>query len=125
MAEAPIADTWSCTQDKVMITTISHLWTIEGFSRRGENVGDSLESSLFGKPLEQKWSLKVYPKRQETASDDYIAIYLRPGIHTGVLRAEFKISILNAQRQETNIIKEKEAFPEWCGNGWGLDKYIR
>ncbi|KAI6206609.1 Protein roadkill [Aphelenchoides besseyi] len=121
-----IADNWCQTQMNVI--KFNYMWTINNFSYCHEEMGEVLKSSTFGANNNDKlrWCLRINPKGLDDESKDYLSLYLllvqsnKPDV-----RAKFKFSILNADREESKAMESQRAYRFVQGKDWGFKKFIR
>lgn len=108
----PIAENWCFTQVKVV--KFSYMWTINNFSFCREEMGEVLKSSTFsaGSPNDKlKWCLRINPKGLDEESKDYLSLYLLlMQCNKNEVRAKFKFSILNANKEETKAMESQRAY---------------
>lgn len=122
----PVAENWCYTQVKVV--KFSYMWTINNFSYCREEMGETLKSSMFsaGENDKMKWCLRVNPKGLDEESKDYLSLYLLLlACNKSEVRAKFKFSILNANREETKAMESQRAYRFVQGKDWGFKKFIR
>jgi len=122
----PVAENWCYTQVKVV--KFSYMWTISNFSFCREEMGEVLKSSTFsaGQNDKLKWCLRVNPKGLDDESKDYLSLYLLlVSCNKSEVRAKFKFSILNAEREETKAMESQRAYRFVQGKDWGFKKFIR
>ena len=105
----PVAESWCYTHLRVF--KFSYMWTIDNFSFCKEDIGEVLKSSPFSSGPDDsfKWCLRVNPRGLDDESRDYISLYLvlvcGPKNHFEV-RAKFKFSILNKNKEERKAMGE-------------------
>ncbi|CAB3980620.1 roadkill isoform X3 [Paramuricea clavata] len=93
-----------------------------------EEMGETLKSSMFsaGESDKMKWCLRVNPKGLDEESKDYLSLYLLLlATNKNEVRAKFKFSILNANREETKAMESQRAYRFVQGKDWGFKKFIR
>lgn len=125
-SSSPAVENWCFTQLKV--SKFSFMWTINNFSFCREEMGEVLKSSVFsaGTNDKLKWCLRINPKGLDEESKDYISLYLLlMASNKSEVRAKFKFSILNAQREETKAMESQRAYRFVQGKDWGFKKFIR
>ncbi|XP_032222942.1 speckle-type POZ protein [Nematostella vectensis] len=126
MSSTPVAENWCYTQIKVI--KFSYMWTINNFSFCREEMGETLKSSTFsaGANDKMKWCLRVNPRGLDEESKDYLSLYLLLLLcNKSEVRAKFKFSILNANREETKAMESQRAYRFVQGKDWGFKKFIR
>lgn len=126
---------WCCTT--LNVTKFSYIWTISNFSYCREEMGEVLTSTNFSgsKDSDLKWCLKVNPRGLDDESKDYLSVFLTleteqptensENIETPEVRAKFKFSILNREREETKAMESQKAYKFVEGKDWGFKKFIR
>lgn len=110
------------------VIKFSYLWTINNFSYCHEELGEVLKSSTFsfGPNDKMRWCLRINPKGLDEESKEYLSLYLllvqsnRPDV-----RAKFKFSILNADREESKAMESQRAYKFVQSKDWGFKKFIR
>ncbi|XP_071580452.1 speckle-type POZ protein-like [Temnothorax nylanderi] len=115
----------NCQMKKILFE-----WTIENFSVCCE-LKRILKSSTFPEGANQnvKWCLKMYLKGEDSGVDeeskDYLSLFLIlvSCRESQAVKAKCKFSILNAKKEETNIMKTINQFI--CGGDWGYKKFVR
>ncbi|CAD5214576.1 unnamed protein product [Bursaphelenchus okinawaensis] len=120
------ADNWCCTQ--VNVIKFSYLWTINNFSYCHEELGEVLKSSTFGSSHNDKmrWCLRINPKGLDEESKDFLSLYLLlVQSDKSDVRAKFKFSILNADREESKAMESQRAYKFVQSKDWGFKKFIR
>lgn len=125
-SSSPVAENWCYTQIKVI--KFSYMWTINNFSFCREEMGETLKSSTFsaGANDKMKWCLRVNPRGLDEESKDYLSLYLLLlACNKSEVRAKFKFSILNANREETKAMESQRAYRFVQGKDWGFKKFIR
>ncbi|KAF8784293.1 Protein roadkill like protein [Argiope bruennichi] len=91
-------------------------------------MGEVLKSSTFsaGPNDKLKWCLRVNPKGLDEESKEYLSLYLLLVFcNKSEVRAKFKFSILNEQREETKAMESQRAYKFAQGKDWGFKKFIR
>jgi len=130
---------WCCTT--LNVTKFSYIWAISNFSYCREEMGEVLKSTNFSgsKNNDLKWCLKVNPRGLDDESKDYLSVFLtleteQPtentdnsdnATETPEVRAKFKFSILNSEREETKAMESQKAYKFVEGKDWGFKKFIR
>lgn len=123
---APMAENWCYTQVKVV--KFSYIWTINNFSFCREEMGEVIKSSTFSAGVNDKlkWCLRVNPKGLDDESKDYLSLYLLlVACNKTEVRAKFKFSILNSNREETKAMESQRSYRFVQGKDWGFKKFIR
>ncbi|XP_055926961.1 speckle-type POZ protein B-like isoform X2 [Argiope bruennichi] len=117
-----------CWCNMVKVIKFSYTWTINNFSYSREDMGEVLKSSTFsaGPNDKLKWCLRVNPKGLDEESKEYLSLYLLLVFcNKSEVRAKFKFSILNEQREETKAMESQRAYKFAQGKDWGFKKFIR
>ncbi|XP_035210580.1 speckle-type POZ protein B-like isoform X2 [Stegodyphus dumicola] len=121
-----MAESWCYTQFRIV--KFSYTWTISNFSFCREEMGEGIRSSIFsaGASDKLKWCMRVNPKGLDEESKDYVSLYLLlVTSHKSEIRASFKFSILNAQKEETKAMESQRDYIFVQGKDWGFKKFIR
>lgn len=119
--------TGSFGHTNVTMTTFSHAWTINDFSFCLEGISE-LKSAIFPALAsdQPEWRLTVRPSGVDSESNDYVSISLElVSSIKPVRRAKFKLSLLNAKREETDVLWFSPTVSFIEGNNWGFKNFIR
>ncbi|KAH7981747.1 hypothetical protein HPB52_000993 [Rhipicephalus sanguineus] len=121
-----LAENWCYTSAKV--TKFSNIWTTVHFSFYRGDTGRALSSSAFSSEAmdEVKWRLKVSPSGLDEESKDHISLYLLlESSHKSELRAEFRFSVIDINREERGAVESHRAFRVVPGKDWGFKDFVR
>lgn len=96
----PVVKYWCHTQ--VNVIKFNYTWTINNFSFCKEKA-EITSSTFSGANDKSKWCLKVI---QDEKSKEYLSLHIL--CNQFKVKAKFKISILNAKREETKAMGKSE-----------------
>ena len=94
-------------------------WTIEGFKRREEKTGESIQSNTFkicdpeGKLT--SWCLKLYPRGENTNNQNHVALYLfLCDDDDSKMKIDFELFLLDvkSKRKKVLTVKSREFSKE-------------
>ncbi|KAL1440851.1 hypothetical protein MTO96_009149 [Rhipicephalus appendiculatus] len=120
-----VAENWCCTSAKVI--DFSYIWTIDHFSFYRGGTGEVMKSSIFSSRTMDtvKWRLKFSPNGLDEESKDYVSLYLLlESSNKSELRAKFKFSILDINREERETVESHQAFRFVPGKDWGFKDFV-
>jgi speckle-type POZ protein len=110
------------------MSTSRFIWSLVPFSQCQVEVGFTVVSPSFSPVNNNKteWHLCVSPNGVDEESEGHISVYL--GLFRSdkfYTRAVFKISILNAAKEEVLTIENQSPCQFAKGQLWGCKKYVR
>ncbi|KAL6907745.1 hypothetical protein ACP4OV_001915 [Aristida adscensionis] len=107
----------------------SHVLKIEGYSRiKGHGTGKFIRSGVFTVGG-HSWYISYYPDGQSSDCDDWMSIYLCPGLLTAAaeVKAKFKFSLLDEMgKPVSSFAKESEILCVFSSKRgpWGYGKFL-
>ncbi|KAI6176753.1 Protein roadkill [Aphelenchoides bicaudatus] len=119
------ADFWCVTQMNVL--KFNYVWSVHNFSIFHDDFGE-LKSSTFGMDSKEKlrFCLRINPKGLDDESREYLSLYLLlVQSNKADIRAKFKFSILNADKEESRAMESQRFYRFIQGKDWGFKKFIR
>jgi speckle-type POZ protein len=87
-----------------------------------------LKSSTFGSDSKDKlrFCLRINPKGLDDESREYLSLYLLlVQSNKADIRAKFKFSILNSEKEESRAMESQRFYRFIQGKDWGFKKFIR
>lgn len=108
---------------KMEVNNYSFTWTIDNFSTKCEKIKDFITSPIFS-AAESQWQLELYPYGDCEQAKDHLSLFLLPIKNSPKQLVNFKFSLLNNIREETNAWETTIRFDEYYVS-WGCRLFMK